>query len=747
MLSVLVSKLASRLGLLFCLAVVPALGLLGGSVSLWNWGPGLLAAGLAVFAILLGSSARVSWGADRHFLGIIAVLGLLGLRAGFSPILPSAAHDLVLVVFALAGYLIGRVQDSAQSRALLLGMWAFVLGQVVVALIQMERPEWSPIYPARSGGFPSGFFSHYNHAANFGLGASGLFLSALLRSRGVFRVVAGSGLAASLSMVLLSLSRGGNLSLACVVLIGVVIAAARLRRQGGGSLLLWSMLAAGGLLVGPLGKVAVERVAALRGKIGVEGGFADGGRLSFYDAAWKLFLGNPLVGGGAGNFGRDVYQVLPADFDLGAEPEMAHNEILQLLGDYGGICAVALVILLITPLVRHWQRYLLGKGGGGGVWESLGLLGMLAQSNFDFVFHVAPCAFLAGLILGRISRVRWLRAAESEWHEDHGIHRARAEEYYLAARSAEAMAGDADCYLHAVRSYACAYLAGRERAELRLIVLLLSSPDEVWQRHANDLTLRKKMRDGKGMAEVMRKIVEECEKGREGRRVLLERKLAGDRRFRPMSWSARFRNLGVAVLALLMAGAGARLTGISLKLWRPLYQPEGMSAAQRFESLMRIHEGSPFLGIERRALAAFVDRLYELQSLEAREFWASSSYKRILAASVGIEHDPVVALQVATVAGWAGDEWQAMALYDRAIQLQSVHERIFMARYFKAEYLQDLMLSSAAEGRMGPSREYAVRAVEEFGRSLELAPYGGVHHQRRKDLLEACNQSVASAAP
>lgn len=741
------TKLGSRLGLIACFAVVPALGLLGGSVSMWNWGPGLLVAGLAVLAILFGSSARVSWGGDWHFFGIIGVLGLLGLRAAFSPILPSAAHDLVLVVFALSGYLIGRAQDSAQSRALLLGLWAFVIGDVAVTLVQMDRPEWNPIYPARSGGFPSGFFSHYNHAANFGLGASGIFLSALLRSRGAFRVVAGSGFAASLLMVLFSLSRGGNLTLACIVLIGLVIAAAKRRRRGGGSLLLWSVLVAGGLLVGPVGKVAVERVAAQRGKVTTEGGFADGGRLSFYNAAWKLFLENPLVGGGAGNFGRDVYQVLPADFHLAAEPEMAHNEILQLLADYGGVLAVPLVILLIWPLVRHWHRYLLGKGGGGGVWESLGLLGMLGQSNFDFVFHVAPCVFLAALILGRISRARWVRANDSEWHEEHGIHRSKAEEYYQAGRSAEAAGGDADSYLQAVRSYACAYLAGRERAELRLIVLLLASQEEIWQRYANDLTLREKMRDGKGMAEVMKRIVEECEKGREWRRARLEKKLAGDQPSRPVALTTIFRNLGVVALALFMMVGGIRLSEMLLALWKPLYERGGMSSAQRFESLMGTHEKAPFLGLERRAVAAFVDRLYELQSLEAREFWASSSYERILAASVGIEHDPVIALHIATVAGWAGDEWRAMALYDRAILLQSVHEQIFMARYFKAEYLQDLMLSSAADGKAESSREYAVRAVEEFKRSLELAPYGGVHHQRRQELLEACNQAVAVAAP
>lgn len=747
MLGAFFSRLGSLLGISVSFAVFPALGLLGGSVSIWNWGAGLVAAGLGVLAILLGSSSRVSWGCDRHFVGIVLVLGALGLRAGLSPNLPSAANDLVLVVFALAGYLIGRIQDSAQSRALLLGLCALAVGQLVVQLLQMDRPAFSPIYPARSGAFPSGFFSHYNHAANFGLGATGLFFSSLLRSRGVFRFIAASGFTASLLMVLLSLSRGGNLCLAWAVLVGLVLTTARLRSKGVGSLLLWTGLLAGGGLVGPVGKVAVERVAALRTNKVSEGGFADGGRLSFYDAAWKLFLEKPILGGGAGNFGREVYRVLPSDYPLAAEPEMAHNEILQLLGDYGAPCAIALTFLLVVPLLRHWLRYALGKGGGGGVWESLGLLGMLAQSNFDFVFHVAPCVFLASLVLGRISRARWHKGSDSERHLNHGIYRSRAEEYYRAGLAASAAVGDPDHFLQAARSYACAYLAGRERAELRLIVLLLSSREEVWLRRANDLAIRKKMRDGKGLEEVMWKIVEECERGRVGRRVQLERKLALDRGSGPVPLIVRFRNLAVAAMALSMLAGGAKLTGLSQALWRPLYQPEGMSSAQRFDALMTIHEKAPFLGIERRALAAFVERLYDLQSLEAREFWASSAYGRILAASVGIEHDPVVALQVATVAGWAGDEWQATALYDRAILLQSVHERIFMARFFKAEYLQDLMLSSEAEGRMGLSREYAARAIDEFRRSLELAPYGGVHHQRRNELLESCSQAVARAAP
>jgi hypothetical protein len=172
-----------------------------------------------------------------------------------------------------------------------------------------------------------------------------------------------------------------------------------------------------------------------------------------------------------------------------------------------------------------------------------------------------------------------------------------------------------------------------------------------------------------------------------------------------------------------------------------------MSEAQRFEVLLAVHEASPYLGLERKVLSLFVDRLYGLSTLEAREHWASSYYRRLLAVAGGAGYDPVVALQVATVAGWAGDEWQATALYDGAIRMQSVHERIFMSHFFKAEYHYDLMLSFDAEGRAERAREYAALAAEGFRRSLQLAPYGGVHQQRRQELAAACDEVRSGRAP
>jgi O-antigen ligase len=672
------------------------------------------------------------------------LLAVLGWKAVFSPIAAAGALDLVLIVFALAGYLIGRAQDARHSRVLMGGLLAVVACSVTVATIQWSVPDWNPIYAGRPSGFPSGFFAHYNHAANFSLGAAGLFFSAVLRGKGISKAFSAFGFVASVLMVLLSLSRGGNLALACVALTGLILFSTKLKHRGSSPLLLWAAVVTGCIVVGPLVSLAVQRVAGLRGNVIREGGFADGGRLSFYDAAWKLFLERPVTGGGAGSFGRDVYQVLPADFNLAAEPEMAHNELLQLLGDYGAPCALLLVILLIVPIIRQCTRYQLGRSSGGGAWESLGLLGMLIQSNFDFVFHVAPCAFLAALILGRICRQRRLRASGSEWDQIHGVSRLRAEEYYEEARAAEAQGVEA--FAVAARSYACASLAGRKRAEFRLIVLLLSSKDEIWQRHGNDLILREKMRDGKGMAAVMRRIVEDCGTGGEVR--------PQDGRMREVAESSRqsgwvvwFRSLGVMVVALVLVATGARLTEFSLALWKPIYHPDGMSPARRFEALMLVQEKAPFLGNDRKALEAFIEQLYEFSTLEAREFWAASSYRRLLNGSVAAEHDPVVALQLATVAGWAGEEEQALALYDRAIHLQAVHERIFMAHFFKAEYFQDLMLSSADEGKLERSRKYAQLASENFRRSLELAPFGGVHHMRRRELMDLCDQALSAGSP
>jgi O-antigen ligase len=739
----LVTNFASCFGLVACFTAFPLLGFLGGSVQPVNWGLGLLAAGFVVFSLLWGPSSRISWGGSSYSVAFIATIGLLGLRAAFSPVLPAAAQDLVLMSLALAGYLVGRAQDSAQSRALMFGLLVVMVGNVTTSLIQLDRPEWSPIYPGRSATLPSGFFAHYNHAANFGLGALGLFFSGVIRAQGKSRIIPGIGVIASVLTVLLSLSRGGNLSLACIVVIGFGVFSAKVNHKNTGMLRFWIVVAAVCLLIAPVGKVVVERVAGFRGHLMSDGGFGDGGRFMFYDAALKLFIENSLVGGGAGHFGREVYRILPVDSNLGAEPDMVHNEILQLLCDYGLPCAIMLAVILIVPIARQLHRYLSNLSSGSGVWESLGLVGMLLQSNFDFVFHVAPCVFLAGLILGRISRIRRLTATTSGWNETHGVSSLMAEKYYQEARLAEQSGKGEESFVNAARDYARAFLAGRKRAEFRLIVLLLTSRDEWWLRRANDLTLRQKMRDGKGMLELTRQIVEECEKIEEGRSGPLLRRLWKERVVAPIPWPVRFRNMGVLVVAITMVAAGIRLTEISLALWNPLYQPERMSAARRFECLLAIQEATPFLGIERKALGVFIDQLYAFSSLESREYWASAYYRRILAATGGVKHDPVVALQLATVAGWTGNERDAMEFYDRAILLQSLHERVFMAHYFKAEYLHDLMLSSDAEGLSERSRQYAVLALEQFQMSLKLSRYGGVHHRRRQELMDVCQKACS----
>jgi len=739
----LVTKLASGFRMVTCFAVFPLLAFLGGSVQPVNWGLGLLAAGLAVFSLLWGASSRISWGGSFYSAAFIATIGLLGLRAAFSPVLSAAAQDLILISLALAGYLVGRAQDPAQSRALMFGLLVVVVGNVATALIQLDRPEWSPIYPGRSATLPSGFFSHYNHAANFGLGALGVFFSGVVRAQGKSRIIPGIGVVASVLSVLLSLSRGGNLSLACIAVIGFGVFSAKVNHKNTGMLRFWIVGAASCLLIASVGKVVVERVAGFRGNLMSDGAFADGGRYMFYDAAVKLFIENSLVGGGAGHFGRDVYRKLPIDSGLPAEPDMVHNEILQLLCDYGLPCAIMLSVILIVPIARQLHRYLSNRSSGSGVWESLGLVGMLLQSNFDFVFHVAPCVFLAGLILGRISRTRRLIAPTSGWNEAHGVSSLMAEKYYQEARLAEQSGNGDESFFNAAKDYARAFLAGRKRAELRLIVLLLTSRDEWWLRRANDLTLRQKMRDGKGMLELARQIVEECEKIEESRSGPLVRRLSKERVVAPIPWAVRFRNMGVLAVAITMVAAGIRLTEISMALWNPLYQPERMSAARRFECLLAIQEATPFLGIERKALGVFIDQLYAFSSLESREYWASAYYRRILAGTGGVKHDPVVALQLATVAGWTGNERDAMEFHDRAILLQSLHERVFMAHYFKAEYLHDLMLSSDAEGLSERSRQYAMLALEQFQMSLKLSVNGGVHHRRRQELMAVCEKACS----
>jgi hypothetical protein len=719
-----VSKLSDGILVLPCLLAFPAFVVFGGTDSLLNWGPGMLAAGLLVCLLATASSAGRAWGKDLHLVAWLPALAVLAVLAGRSPALAAGAHDLALIAIAAAGYLVGKSASSRHFKALVSGLALATAGNFICALIQRDQPDWNPVYPARPGGFPAGFFAHYNHLASFSLGAAGILFTRLFKDRGLRWLIHALGFVAAIGSIVVSLSRGGNLALACTVaacLMLVLVRSLRQARFPAGKLVV--MLSAL-LLLGPIAYGVVVKIGSFRGKVDAVQSFDDGGRLEFANAAVKLVAEQPWRGGGPGHFSREVYRVIDSSSVLETEPVMSHNELLQLAVDYGVVAAAVVVILVLAPLLACLLRYASGVRSVKGVWEAAGLGGMLLQANFDFVFHIAPCAFVGAVVLGRIGRKRWHAepAAGSVGLET--VSRKKREVYYQAAREAEASGRGGDDFLLAVRNYCLAHLAGRPRATLRLVVLLTASAEEKWQVHAANLRMRERMNDAGSVDRLVREIAADCAGGRVDRRVLLDRHLESiARRQAPSGWQV-VRGLTMACLGALLIAGGIRLSGLLREAWKPLYFSERLPAIQQFQGLLRVQEQLPFLGIERKVLAVFLESLYLFDTLEGREAWADVNYRRILAMDYQSERDPGVALQVATVAGWAGDERKAGEMYDRAILVQGRHESVFMAHYHKGGYFHELALSTARPEDAARRDGYARRALGCFLRSRELAPHG-----------------------
>ncbi len=166
-----------------------------------------------------------------------------------------------------------------------------------------------------------------------------------------------------------------------------------------------------------------------------------------------------------------------------------------------------------------------------------------------------------------------------------------------------------------------------------------------------------------------------------------------------------------------------------------MYQPETLGSGERFSGLVRAVSGTPLLGIQRFMLDAFLDRLYEFKTLEAREHWAEAKLGGLLHITVDAEDDPGLALQLACIAGWAGDERGALRFYQKAVEVQAGHERIFMASYFQGEYLYELAISAKAGNQTEKAQRFAAQAIEHLEKSSQ-AMCGGP--AKRGRMLQEC---------
>lgn len=358
------------------------------------------------------------------FLGIlIATAGVFAAwAASRSPVIDFGRSDGLLLGCGLAaccwaGWLVSR----STHRLVAAGVGVLALANVLVALVQWKDPSFTPIFAGReTSTYPSGFYAHYNHFANFLLGGGFLAAGCALipgsrRWPRVFWILVAL---ACVGGIVLSRSRGAFLALGAgtFVLLGCWLLDLN-RRQ-----VKWFGIALiSALFLLPVGGFAAWQFArvALASR-GVESNSAkmvdDSGRLDFASMAIQLASEHPLFGGGSRSFSYEVFPKWdPKELWVGSgDIDMVHNELLQAATDYGWIGLGFVLLVIFCPSIRGLMALAMESSNAGDSPDPgltagglAAVVAMLVQSLFSFVFHMVPDVLLLALILGFLASQPW----------------------------------------------------------------------------------------------------------------------------------------------------------------------------------------------------------------------------------------------------------------------------------------------------------------------------------------------------
>lgn len=730
-------------GALVLWLLIPVICAWGGSTNLVNWGPCLVAAGIAACFLAIGRGRSSGWGLDGHALCFALVMVFFGVRALSSDYRSQAGADFALILLGLLGYFAARSATDRDLRHLAIGLTLTALLNAVCVGIQMQTPEWNLLYPGRSANFPSGLFAHYSYAATFSLGTVGFLLSQCHGASARLKTFLIAGIAASSGSVLVSHSRGGILAFCLMVVVTFFLLLLKAFRERKAEWV-WLVIGYGVAVFWFLGKMAVTQVYKLRSGADEFASFADGGRMDFQQAALRLTWENPFLGGGAGSFGRDVFRAMDAALPAGVEPGMAHNELLQAAVDYGWIGVAGLLLVFAWPVVSVTARFVTSSKWDPAVWSAVGLVGMVLESNFESVFHCAPCVFIGGLLLGAATRREWQDSRLASATIPMGGPAREIEVYRKrgALALADSKEGIDGAWIGAVANYSQAYLSGDFNSGYQVLDAIALSPDTRWQRRGFTLATALNAANRQAIDELVTDIA-----------ALSAREIAKPRyrHWYPRhwlntaaGWLTVSRNTAFALVALASLAAGAHLSRSLFVLWQPLYRASGMAAAARFSMLAAELEHSPWLGLQKLAAEEFRQVTYEFETTAYREYWAENMLPLLLKVTPDRVHDPALALLVANAAGWAGDEELALSLHDVAIRVQRHHESVFLAHYFKGEYLCEMAISAEAGGDLEKAKDFAKRALECFERSDGFSDFKVAERDR---LIGECQRILQGNAP
>ena len=388
------------------------------------WGPALLALSAASVSALVSfwrSKATASH-LGLCLLGLITCLWITW-RALISPVAEWAQADLLLLASAVCSFIcIKSISGNPLAEKILrYGIALLLLASVIVIGMQVADPSFRVIYAYGADfKFAAGFYTHYNHCANFLIGASLLTLgSACFCSdrRGLRVAMAIIGVL-GLGAIWFTQSRGGMLGAAValsVFCIGILLIGYRNKAK-------WFPVAAIAfpiigltiaiLLMFSWQNAQETRTAVAGGAATISAMMDNYTRLELLGIAASCISLHPLLGGGSRSFSWESLQAWsPSNVGYRQTvPEFVHNEWLQAITDYGLIGGALIAAIVFTIGIAACLRLIFDHSSKDSqhldAWRLGGLAslaGVCTQACFSFVFHMLPDIILLGIFLAMAS--------------------------------------------------------------------------------------------------------------------------------------------------------------------------------------------------------------------------------------------------------------------------------------------------------------------------------------------------------
>lgn len=319
---------------------------------------------------------------------------------------PQATREAVAKLMALAIYFtVALVVFRRSDRRRLAVRILSIFGLTISFLAIVQRLTWNgQIYWFRKVSIyvaPFGPYGNYNHFA----GMVELIFTMPLAMVLFSRIRVEERLFHALSVILLvvaailSMSRGGVLSIALQFLVCLVVFVGWGReRQGRGRALFLPLAIIATVLVVSLWVGYDSIVRRFDSVQQGAGEYSVVTRVAYLRASWRMFLDHPLTGVGLGAF-PTVYPAYGSSSSRYERVEQVHNDYLQLLTD-GGIVAGSILLLFVGWVVglsfsaRHRLVGMRRDDRAILIGALLVLPGIGVHSLFDFNLQIAANALL-----------------------------------------------------------------------------------------------------------------------------------------------------------------------------------------------------------------------------------------------------------------------------------------------------------------------------------------------------------------